>query len=104
LNNIEIVSDIMLAVNLINAIVVLSMQVAAYRQHHHQSFLLLSWSTVLALLATATMATPMFVPEAQAWLVSIFVAGACLQFLYAVLGIWGVASLFRSYAALRQGV
>ena len=104
MNNIETVSDIMLGVNLINAVVVLSMQVAAYRRHRHQSFFLLSWSTVLAFLATATMATPMFVPAARAWIGSILITGACLQFFYAVLGIWGVASLFRSYAALRQGV
>ena len=104
MNSIEIVSDIMLAISLVNAIAVLSMQVAAYRRHHHQSFLLLSWSTVLALLATGTMATPLFIPEAHAWIGSIFIISACLQFFYAVLGIWGVASLFRSYDALRQGV
>jgi tellurite resistance protein TehA-like permease len=104
LNNIEIVSDVMLAINLINAVTVLSMQVAAYRRHHHQSFLLLSLSTVIALLATMTMATPLFIPSAFPLAASIFIAGACLQFCYAVLGIWGVASLFRSYDALRQGV
>jgi len=102
LNNIEIVGDVMLAINLINAIAVLFMQVAAYRRHHHQSFLLLSLSTVIALLATMTMAIPLFVPGARSWIVSIFIAGACLQFFYAVLGIWGVASLFRSYDVLHK--
>ena len=99
----EIVSYVMLAMNLANACVLLFLQVTAYRQHHHRSFLLLTLSTLTALLSLAVLLVPRFVSSAQEFYLSFFIASAAFYFVYAALGIWGVASLFRSYGALRQG-
>jgi len=94
----------MLVFNLANALVLLYLQVTAYRHHRHKSFLLLTLSTIVALFSLAVLAVPLFIPDTRAWYAAIFITGTTLYFFYAVLGIWGVASLFRSYDILRQGV
>jgi hypothetical protein len=88
---------------LANACALLYLQVVAYRRHHHQSFLLLTYSTLTALLSLGISLIPRFVPDARAWYLEFFIVSAVFYFIYAVLGVWGVASLFRSYGALRQG-
>jgi hypothetical protein len=99
----EIVSYVMLAMTLANACALLYLQVAAYRRHHHRSFLLLTFSTLTALLSLGVLVIPHLIPETRAWYLGIFITSATFYFIYAVLGVWGVASLFRSYGALQQG-
>jgi hypothetical protein len=103
IESMEIVSYLMLAMSLANACALLYLQVVAYRRHHHQSFLLLTYSTLTALLSLGISLIPRFVPDARAWYLEFFIVSAVFYFIYAVLGVWGVASLFRSYGALRQG-
>jgi hypothetical protein len=102
LETIRITGNIMLVLSLANALALLFLQATAYRRHRHQSFFLLTVSTVIALISNVVMALPLFVPAARSWYSSIFITGTILYFIYATLGIWGVASLFRSYGALRQ--
>jgi len=99
----EIVGYFTIALTLANGFVLLCLQAAAYRRHHHQSFLLLTLSTITALVSVVVMLIPQFVPAARSSFLEISIAGAVLYAIYAVLGIWGVVSLFRSYGALRQG-
>jgi len=99
----EIVSYIMQAMTWVNGLALLSLQFTAYRRHHHQSFLLLSVSTVVALIALVLLAIPSYVPELRSWYLTIYIASAVCYFVYAALGLWGTASLFRSYRILREG-
>jgi hypothetical protein len=94
----------MLVLNLANALALLFLQVTAYRRHRHKSFMLLTLSTIVALLSLVVLAIPLFAPDVRAWYAAIFITGTALYFFYAVLGVWGVASLFRSYDMLQQGV
>lgn len=104
METIRVTSDIMLVLNLANALALLYLQVTAYRRHRHKSFLLLTLSTIVALFSLVVLAIPLFTPDARAWYTAIFITGTALYFFYAILGVWGVASLFRSYDILRQGV
>ena len=104
METIRMASDVMLALNLVNGLALLFMQFAAYRQHHHHSFLLLSISTVTGLISLTILAVPLFLPEARNWYPVIVVIGTALYAVCATLCLWGVASLFRSYSAVRQGV
>ena len=104
METIRVTSDIMLVLNLANGLALLFLQVTAYRRHSHKSFLILALSTIVALLSLVLLAIPLFVPDARALYSAIFITGTALYFFYAVLGVWGVASLFRSYDALQQGV
>lgn len=90
----------MLAVTLANGIALLFLQVSALRKHHHYSFRLLALATIVALLSFGVLFVPHFVPKVSN--LSALIASTSLYTLYAVLGIWGTASLFRSYGALQQ--
>jgi hypothetical protein len=100
LSTVETLRAFMLAVTLTNGIVVLFLQVKALRKHRHHSFCLLALATVVALLSFGVLFIPHFVPEVSN--LSALIASTSLYALYAVLGVWGTASLFRSYGALRQ--
>lgn len=90
----------MLAVTLANGIALLFLQLRAFREHHHYSFRLLALATIVALLSIGVLFVPRLVSKVSD--LSALIASALLYGLYAVLGIWGTASLFRSYGALRQ--
>jgi hypothetical protein len=91
----------MLAVTLANGFALLFLQVRALHKHHHHSFRLLTLATIVALLSLGVLFVPRLVPKVSD--LSALIASTFLSALYAVLGIWGTASLFRSYGALRQG-
>ena len=91
----------MLVVTLANAAALLFLQLSALRKYRHHSFRLLALATVTALLSFGVLIIPHFVPKVG--YLSALIASTLLYLLYAVLGIWGTASLFRSYGALRQG-
>jgi hypothetical protein len=100
---VEIASYFMLALSLANGCILLYLQVAAYKRHHHQSFMLLSISTFTALLSLGVLVIPRFVPSATSWYSSIIISSTVLYAAYSVFGVWGVVSPFRSYGTLRQG-
>jgi hypothetical protein len=85
---------------LVNGFALLFLQVRALRKHRHHSFRLLALATIVALLSFGALFVPRFVPEVS----NLFAlaASASLYALYAMLGLWGTASLFRSYDTLRQ--
>jgi hypothetical protein len=89
----------MLAGPIATSVVLLLLQLAAFRRHEHVSFLLLAVSTTCGLLYIATALLRYWLgPSAiDAWLyylLPIFLSGQM------VLGIWGVVALFRSYRDL----
>ena len=100
MNTIEILRDFMLAVTLANGISLLFLQVRALRKHRHHSFRLLALATIVALLSFGVLFVQHLVPEVSN--LSVLIASTSLYTLYAVLGLWGTASLFHSYGALRQ--
>ncbi|GLQ46327.1 hypothetical protein GCM10007862_13780 [Dyella lipolytica] len=100
---IHIASYLMLAATLCNAGALLWLQLHAYSKHHHKSFLILTLSTITALLSFFAVTIPAFLPAVRPWYTFIYLSSAVLYILYAALGIWGVSLLFRSYGALKQG-
>jgi len=86
-------------------LVMLSLQVGAYRRHGHLSFLLLSVATVCGLLFLS-------IPSAYRWWngsgmpisLTWYVIYALALLAQCVLTLWGTASLFQSYAALAAAV
>lgn len=101
---IHIASWTMFGATLLNAGALLWLQWRAYSKHHHRSFLILTLSTLVALLSFFTLSLPVFVPAIKSLYTLIYISSVALYILYASLGIWGVASLFRSYSALRRGI
>ena len=94
------VSHIVLGMTVANGCVLLFLQFVAWRRNKHLSFCLLATSTVFALLAMVLFASPGCSSVPASLYLPIYVAGALAYFVYMVLGLWGVVSLFRSYASL----
>ena len=81
----------------------LTLQVTAHRRHHHRSFLLLSVATVSGLLYLGlpwTFAGSLALRATPAAARVYDLTAAALLLTQMVLGVWGTASLFRSYASL----
>jgi ABC-type multidrug transport system permease subunit len=86
-------------------LVMLTLQVSAYRRYGHVSFLLLSVATVCGLLVLT-------IPLAHRWWngngmsipLTWFVGAALALLVQCALTVWGTASLFRSYGALAGAV
>jgi Peptidase C13 family len=103
MNLIQFLSNFAQAASFATAIVLLVLQVRAFRRHSHVSFALLSASTIaallyfvvwqiVALLAYKTVTTP-------PWLYLIATAFFLLQIIF---GTWGTISLFKSYRQLSE--
>lgn len=97
------VSNLMEAASLATSLVLLVLQLRAYRRHRHISFALVSASTIcsllylvalqiMGLLTSKAMHTPM-------WLYVCSVASFLLALLLAV---WGTILLFKSYRQLSE--
>lgn len=102
METIRITSYVFLALNVVYGSVLLVLQVAAYREHHHKSFFLLTLSTVMGFAALVFMNAPHFVAGLAPYFAPFFVGSAASFAVGACLGIWGVASLFRSYRNLHH--
>src|SRR4029077_19039554 len=98
MNPILILSDFMQAASFASAVVLLVLQIRAFRRHSHLSFALLSVSTAFALLYFAIAEIMGFLayksPPTPAWL---YPFGAAFLAFQIIFGIWGTISLFRSY-------
>ena len=90
-----------LASTLITQLVMLSLQVRAYREHKHVSFFLLSIATTCALLYIVAgqilgylrdtiLAPPLWV----------FACATAFLFVQMIVGVWGTVSLFKAYGRL----
>jgi len=90
-----------LASTVITQVVMVSLQIGAFKRHRHVSFLLLSGATACGLLYIvvgqilgALRGTP-FAPPL--WL---FACATVPLFAQMIVGVWGTVSLFRSYRQL----
>ena len=92
----------MLMLTVVNGMTLLVFQIAAYREHHHKSFLLLTLSTIAAFSSLALASAPRFFEDLRTVTAALLVGATTLYAIYMFLGIWGVASLFKSYRALRN--
>jgi hypothetical protein len=90
-----------LTLTFITELALLSLQVRAFREHKHMSFLLLSVSTACALLyivvgqilgflSHTILAPPLWV----------FACATAFLFVQMIAAVWGTVSLFRSYRQL----
>lgn len=102
MDTIGIANDIMLSLNVINGAALLALQVKAYREHRHKSFLLLALSTITAIFSLALAAAPVFFVGLRPEFAALLMGATVLYALYTFLGIWGVVSLFDSYRDLRK--
>jgi hypothetical protein len=105
MNPILILSDFMQAASFASAVVLLVLQLRAFRRHRHVSFALLSASTVGALLYFAIweimgLLTYKVLPT-PIWLYLCATAFLLFQIIF---GMWGTISLFKSYRRLRETV
>src|SRR5271167_4018567 len=105
MNSALIVSDLMQAASFASAVVLLVLQIRAFRRHSHVSFALLSATSVaallylviwqiMALLAYNALPTPL-------WL---YLCATAFFLLQIVFGMWGTVSLFKSYRQLSERV
>src|SRR5882757_6104345 len=105
MNPILVLSDFMQAVSFASAVVLLVLQIRAFRRHSHLSFALLSVSTVCASLYFAIAEIMGFFAykalPTPAWL---YPCGAAFLVFQLIFGMWGTISLFRSYRRLSETV
>jgi hypothetical protein len=92
---------LVLASTFITQLVMVSLQIRAFRRHRHASFLLLSIATASGLFYIVVSQTlgevrgSAFAPPL--WL---FACATIPLFAQMIVGVWGTASLFRSYREL----
>jgi hypothetical protein len=105
MNSALILSDLMQAASVASAVLLLVLQIRAFRRHSHVSFALLSATSVaaliylviwqiMALLAYKALPTPL-------WLYLLATAFFLFQIVF---GMWGTISLFKSYRQLSEKV
>lgn len=93
------------ALSLVVAIALLALQVRAFRRHRHTSFLLLLGATLCGLIYVISFYAlsyfaghgdllPESIPASWPYIAT------TLQIIEPILGLWGIASLFRSYDQL----
>jgi hypothetical protein len=104
-NSTQILSDVLQAASFASAVVLLVLQIRAFRRHSHISFALLSASTVCALLYFAIAETMGFLTykalPSPVWL---YPCAAAFLLFQIVFGMWGTISLFKSYRRLSESV
>jgi hypothetical protein len=85
---------------LIAAVVMLCLQVAAFRRHGHKSFLILAVSSISGIIYIAVSAPAYFLGIDLPTVVLLTKVATIPQATTLVLSIWGTASLFNSYRQL----
>ena len=87
----------------ITQIVLLCMQIYAYRRTHHYSLAVIVVASILGLLASALIRilnSEMLIPRLR---IGLYDAMILSYAAYIVFGVWGAAALFRSYIRLTDG-
>jgi biotin transporter BioY len=85
---------------LLTQLVLIGLQVAAYRRHRHASFLVLSLSSIVGLVYSVVVSLPYLTASALPHVTSLITAGAVIFVPAALLGITGTALLFAAYRQL----
>jgi len=86
------------------SLTLLWLQISALRRNRHSSFLLLSIATIFGLAYLAVTLLGSFVVTSATLRQVLSYAAGVLLLVQFILGIWGTASLFRSYGHLRDAV
>src|SRR5882724_7295834 len=95
-------SQLLTAAMVLNGVALFALQVWAWRRNKHHSFGLLAVSTLFAFGSAGLLAALSRFTTNPELYHSIYVAAAFAYFCYMGLGLWGVASLFRSYEQLSR--
>lgn len=85
---------------LLAQVVLLGLQLAAYRRHRHASFLVLSLASIVGLAYLAVISLPYFTASAWPHAVSLVTVGAVIGVPATLLGIAGTVLLFGAYRGL----
>jgi hypothetical protein len=96
----QLIARVAICCAFISALVILSLQVAAFRRHGHKSFLLLAMSSVSGVVYVALNAPAYFLGIGLPAAILLAKIAAVPQAATFVLSIWGTASLFKSYRQL----
>ncbi|GEM_PF-1345155 len=85
---------------LLAQLVLLGLQLAAYRRHRHASFLVLSLASIIGLAYGAVIGLPYFTASAMPHVLSLITVGGVIGIAATLLGITGTVLLFRAYRGL----
>jgi hypothetical protein len=96
----QLIARLTICCAFISALVILSLQVAAFRRHGHRSFLILAISSVSGIIYVALNAPAYFLGIDLPTAILLAKIAAVPQAATLVLSIWGTASLFNSYRQL----
>lgn len=83
-------------------IVMLGLQLAAYRRHGHKSFLVLCLASMLGIVYCVLAGVPYLVPLDMSVLVKLTAASALIGGMSALMAILGTHMLFKSYRDLAE--
>lgn len=99
----QILSGFLHLFSFTSAVVLLALQIRAFRRHSHLSFALLSVATACGLLYFATAETMSFLAyKALSTPVWLYPCAAAFLVFQLIFGMWGTISLFRSYRRLSE--
>ncbi|MET4615903.1 biotin transporter BioY [Stenotrophomonas sp. 2619] len=85
---------------LLAQLVLLGLQLAAYRRHRHASFLVLSLASIIGLAYGVVIGLPYFTASAMPHVLSLITVGGVIGIAATLLGITGTVLLFRTYREL----
>ena len=88
------------AATLLTELILLCLQVWAFRRFRHFSFLLLTISTIAGLLYFGLFEAPYILPNLAGYYQAFVTVGVGFFVVQTAFGIWGTLALFRSYGAL----
>jgi hypothetical protein len=104
-NSMQVLSGFIQAASFATTVVLLVLQLRAYRRHRHVSFGLLSASTVGALLYFVIwQITAVLANKASPTPIWLYVCATAFLLSQMIFGLWGTASLFKSYRRLSETV
>ena len=104
MNLTQVVAYFMAVALFITQIVMLSLQIGGFRRHRHTSFLVLSITTISGLFYLALGLTQRLAPRGIFSVSTVLYLTSALLLTQMILGVWGTASLFKSYGRLSAGV
>ena len=84
-------------------VVMLSLQIGGFRRHRHTSFLVLSIATVSGLFYLTLGVAQRLVPHGIFSVSTVLYLSSVLLLVQMIFGVWGTASLFKSYGRLSAG-
>ncbi|MCD9088647.1 hypothetical protein [Stenotrophomonas sp. SY1] len=89
--------QIQVILGFICGVIILCLQIRAYRKHKHKFFLTLANSTIFAFAASALASYPYFFSSSESQALNLYHLSIPLGALATILATWGSFQLFRSY-------